>query len=159
VWAPQVGAHVAWTLDCFTADVTAKFAMGPSTQVVDIGGFTMLYPPAPATKTLLAAGGILAQQTNIPGHTSHGRLVVIPEVAGQLSYEVCDCLRLWVGYSFLYVSEVVRPGNQIDRTVNPAFIPSDQSFHAFNAPPRPALDVHQSSFWANGVNFGVQLRF
>jgi hypothetical protein len=159
VYAPQVGTHVGWALGRFSADLTGKFAMGTGTQAVAVAGSSLLFPPPGPLHSVAALGGILAQPTNMPGQTIHGRFVVVPEVNGRLAYEVFDGLRLWAGYSFLYVSDVVRPGNQIDRTVNPTQVPSDQLFGAFAGPARPALEVHHTSFWAHGVNFGLEVQF
>jgi hypothetical protein len=53
-----------------------------------------------------------------------------------------------VGYTFLYISSVVRPSDQIDRSVN-------------IAPPntRPAFSFHATDFWTQGVNLGLEIRF
>jgi hypothetical protein len=67
-------------------------------------------------------------------------------------------VQVYAGYNFLYWSNVIRPGDQIDRTVDLTFVP--------NAPPvppsgqnRPAPTFGQSDFWAQGVQFGVQFRW
>ena len=46
------------------------------------------------------------------------------EALTRVGYRVTDCIRVNVGYNFLYWSEVARPGEHIDRVVNngrPAF--------------------------------------
>jgi hypothetical protein len=159
VYVPQIGGHVRYTSDRLSADLTAKVGLGCATEKVSIYGTTWFNPPFPAVRSQLAAGGILAQTTNMPGGTATGRFVVVPEVAGRVSYEVLDGLFLSVGYSFLYLSEVVRPGNQIDRVVNPNNVPTDQDFGKFVGPARPAFEMRHSSFWAHGVNLGAEFRF
>jgi len=71
---------------------------------------------------------------------------------------------VFVGYDFLYISDVARPGNQIDGGVNlfrtslvqqanpPIAAPA-------NDPSRPAFSAAQSNFWAQGLNLGAEVRF
>jgi hypothetical protein len=54
---------------------------------------------------------------------------------------------------------VARPGAEIDTRVNPFVVPSDQRFGTGPAGGHPLFDFHNSDFWAQGVNFGVTLRF
>ena len=58
--------------------------------------------------------------------------------------------------NFLFLSNVARPGNQIDRTVN--------TTQLFGTPPvvgpaRPAPLFNQSDFWAQGVNVGLEFHW
>jgi len=66
-----------------------------------------------------------------------------------------------VGYSFLYISGVARPGDQIDRAINPNQAPAITVANPppLNGPSRPAFPAADSDFWAHGVNLGVRLRF
>ena len=56
-------------------------------------------------------------------------------------------------------NDVVRPGNQIDRVVNPNIVPTDQDFGVAGGPRRPAPLFNSSDFWAQGVNFGLHFRY
>ena len=62
-------------------------------------------------------GGVYAQPSNI-GSYNRNELSAIPEVGVNVGCQLTAHLRALVGYSFLYIAEVVRPGDQIDRTVN-----------------------------------------
>ena len=71
----------------------------------------------------------------------------------QVGYQVTDNLRAFVGYNFVWLSSVARPGDQVDLTVNPA---------AFGAPPgaavvpaRPAGGVNPTDFYVNALSFGM----
>jgi hypothetical protein len=64
-----------------------------------------------------------------------------------------------VGYSFLYWSNVVRPGDQIDRTVNFTQVPIDPTNGPLSGSARPALMPRQNDFWAQGFNFGIEIQF
>jgi len=84
---------------------------------------------------------------------------VIPEVGVQLGYQFNPHVRAFVGYDFLYCSDVARPGQQIDRGVDTARIPSSVSVGAPAGPARPAFLFKNGDFWAQGVSFGLELRF
>ena len=57
-------------------------------------------------------------QSNI-GHFSQSQFAVVPEIGVKLGYQLTPNLRLQAGYNFLFWSNVVRPGQQIDTSVNP----------------------------------------
>ena len=71
-----------------------------------------------------------------------------------------------IGYDFLYWSSVVRPGDQIVPEASagaktpPPFgqVPTFPGFGP-GAAPVPPVPYQTSSFWAQGLNFGIGLRF
>jgi hypothetical protein len=83
---------------------------------------------------------------------------VIPEARLQVGYDVTRRLRATVGYDFLYVSDVLRPGNQIDANVN-----ANQSglfgTGTIQSPALPAPLLQRSDYWAQGITFGLEFRF
>ena len=68
--------------------------------------------------TGITPGGLFAQPSN-SGTTSRNVFAVAPEVAMQVGFDWTPRLRSFVGYNFLYMSNVLRPGNQLDRNINP----------------------------------------
>ena len=71
-------------------------------------------------------------------------------------------IRLSMGYTFLYWSDVVRPGDQVDRVVDFTKVPSFQPLPAgFPAAPqnRPAVLFKENDFYAHGLNFSVLFKF
>jgi len=92
----------------------------------------------PGLGTTLAVGATAFVQ-----HFSNvSRFAVVPEVNLNVGYQFADWARAYVGYDFLYASDVAQPGEQI----NPAGL--------IFAPVQPHTD-----FWAQGVNFGLEFRF
>ena len=66
-----------------------------------------------------------------------------------------DGIRAYVGYTFLYLSNVSRAGSQIDPVVNSSQIPPGTLMGAA----RPAFIRQDTDFWAKGINFGLEIRF
>lgn len=69
-----------------------------------------------ATRTF--PGGYFALPINIGDH-SRTAFAVVPEIKFNLGYRVTPAATFYVGYGFLYASKVARPGNQINRNINP----------------------------------------
>ncbi len=130
-----------------------KLALGNMHQIVNADGFTT--PVFPGTgDTSVGSGGLLVLPSNI-GQRTRDRFAVIPELNLKLGLDITKNIRFWVGYDFLYLSEVVRAGDQIDLTVNtnqmPPAIPG--------GPARPMVLFRTSDFRAQGVNFGLECRY
>lgn len=142
---------------------TTKVAMGNIYQIVNIDGATTFSAAGLPTTTL--PGALLASTTNIGRYTAN-RFGVLPEASLKLGINLTDHLRLFIGYDFMYLNNVVRPGDQIDPNVNQAFRPSilgpgfANTLPAAAAGPRqPAVLFKTSDYWAQGLNFGLQYRY
>ena len=89
--------------------------------------------------------------------TTRDRFSVVPEVGINVGYQVTDHINVFVGYSYLYWNNVVRPGNEINLALNSTRTPV--SLVPPTGPIAPIFSFRDSDFWAQGVNFGVGLRF
>ena len=136
-----------------------KFAMGDMHEQVNING-SLAYTPLPGGTTTAFNTGILANGTNVGNHQSD-RFAVIPEMNLKLGFDINEHWRIWAGYDFLFVSNVVRPGDQIDRRINTSQIPlpAPLGAQALVGAALPAVLFRTTSFYAQGVNFGVQYRW
>jgi Putative beta barrel porin-7 (BBP7) len=105
----QMGAQAGVRCGRWELDVLGKIAFGNTHQIVEQG----------------------------PGHLNRDRLGVVPEANINLGYHVTGCVKVYVGYSFLYWSNVARPGDQLTRFAT----------------------VRSTDFWAHGINFGVEARY
>jgi hypothetical protein len=153
----QLGARGEARRGPWFVNVQGLIALGDTHEVVTINGATALIPVA-GTPTV-SANGLLTQPTNI-GRFSRDQFAVVPEVDVNVGYQVTDHLRAFVGYTFLYWSDVVRPGDQIDRVLNPNQLPATLGASGlFGGPARPAFSFHGTDFWAQGINFGVEFRY
>ena len=66
-------------------------------------------------------------------------------------------LKLYAGYSLLWVSTVARAGEQIDPVVNMTQFPIRSGNGPLVGPARPAFHFDGTDFWAQGLNFGLEL--
>jgi hypothetical protein len=149
----QVGMLIELKRGCWSLDMRGKIALGGTTQTAQIGGSeldTSLNTGAQARFN----SGLLALPSNI-GRFSRDQFSVVPEVGINIGYQVCEHLRLFVGYNFIYWNNVSRPGGLIDPVLNT----TQQSGGTLVGPARPAFAFHNTDFWAHGVNFGLELRY
>lgn len=152
----QVGARAGFAFGLLSASVTGKLAMGPTRQTVNING-GVLQEGALAPTPGAFAGGFFTQPSNI-GNRHRNHWSVVPELAAQLAYEFLPGFRAFVGYDFLYWTQVVRPGNQIDRVLNLSQSPV-LGAGTLAGPARPAPRFDRSDFWAQGFTFGLMAQF
>lgn len=136
----QLGGRVSWAGERFSVEASAKVALGATHQ----GSITQAGPGATTPGTF--PGGFFAQPTNIERSTSDA-FSVIPSVDLKVGYQITPRLRGTVGYDFLYWSNVVRPGDQIDRSINltqsPVLTPGQWNPRR---PGRPGEAVPQQQF-------------
>jgi hypothetical protein len=152
----QVGVQTAFNYHRLTLTATGKIALGTIHQQVEINGQTTASVGGLSATT---PGGLLALGTNSGGF-GHYEFAIAPEGAVQLVFQVTDKIHLTAGYTFLYVNNVVRPGNLIDRNINPTQLPSSQVFSSTPpVPASPTFDFNRTEFWVQGITFGVGFTF
>jgi hypothetical protein len=158
----QVGAVAEYRRGEYFVDLLGKVALGDMHQVIDIDGSTVFGLPLSGGAPMVAKGGLLALPSNI-GQFSRDRFAVVPEVDINVGYQVTPHLRAYVGYSFLYSSSVVRPGDQIDLHVNPLQLPLLRALPGgaipVVGPARPAVVFKDTDFWAQGISLGLEFQF
>lgn len=158
----QLGLDGEYKLfDRFSLHGTFKLALGNMSQAIDIDGASVQRIGNGAA--VRETGGVYALTTNI-GHHTRNTFTAIPEFGLRVNYDVTDNLRLYAGYSALYLPDVLRAGNQIDTTVNSNFIPFVRNNPAVapfanTGPQRPAVLFNSSGMWAHGVNFGLEYHY
>ena len=143
----------------FFVEMTGKAAFGTNYEVVTIDGATHLITaasPVPLLRTF--PGGVYAQPSNM-GRVTQTRFAVVPEGTFKVGLKLGDRGRFYVGYNFLYLSDAVRPGDQIDRTLNPSQIPLVGQGGPLVGPDRPRAVIHHTDFWVQGLVIGLETRF
>ena len=147
----QFGTRADFFYKRFTFSILAKVAIGMSNESVDIHGATSVN-----TQPATAYGAGLLAGTEYGGHFTHNAFAVVPEFGVNLGFQLTDHIRVAAGYNFLYWSNVVRPGDQIDTAINTAFVPMTG---ATGGPARPAFNFRSTDFFAYGVNFSLEVRY
>ena len=143
----QLGLKGEWCWNRWSLDGKAIVAIGNVSEEVDVLGSKVM-------NGAVSAGDLLTQSgTNIGVHRRN-RFAWSPEVGLNLGYRFTDHVRAFVGYDFLYLSDVVRAGQQVNLAVNPNPLGG-----MTGGPAQPAFIFHPSDFWAQGVNFGLEFRY
>ena len=152
----QVGAEAGARFGPVTIDVRCKIAMGQMQQVADVNGATeALNPDGSMT---LFRGGLYALRSNT-GRRQRDELAFIPEVGLNAGIQLTRHLKLFVGYTFLWISTVARAGEQIDSEINVSQFPIRSGDGPLVGRTRPAPKFHGTDFWAQGLSFGLELRY
>ncbi len=153
----QVGLQNMLMKGRYFVGLNAKVALGSTYQVSNIVGTSTLSGTGAAPTTV--AGGLLALPSNMGLH-SRDAFSVVPEVGVNLGFELFKHVRIYGGYNFLYWSDVVRPGDQIDRAINTTQVPTSLAFKPGPATPaQPAVLNSTTDFFAHGFNAGVAIRY
>jgi hypothetical protein len=153
----EIGARGGLRWGRVTADVFGTLSLGGMNEVLNTSGSKSVVAGVPGFPAFSGSlpGGFFTEPSNI-GQQSKNVFAVVPEVGLQLGYLFSPHFRAFVGYNFLYVSNVVRPGNQIDPTVNTTQL---LGTHPLIGPARPMPLFNQTDFWAQGVTFGLEFRW
>jgi hypothetical protein len=151
----QVGAESEVRFGSVVLTTALKLALGKTQQTVKIAGDSVAFEPPTQTLTIDPTRGFLAQPTNI-GRYRKSDLGFIPEVTVTVAWDFNTYIRAWVGYNFLWWSDIVRPGDQIDPWINLQPIGSPPFL---GVPFRPTVPFTSTDFWAQGLTFGLQVSY
>jgi hypothetical protein len=137
----QIGTQLSYLWGRWSITGTAEVAIGATHEVVNVNGFTTIFPTngPPAS---FSGGNFATQQI---GRYWTDRFALAPQAQLKIGYQITPWMRAEVGYDFLFLSSVARPGNQIDNT--------------FDGVSHPSVPLTGSSYWAQGLNLGLQFRF
>ncbi|NOY42215.1 MAG: BBP7 family outer membrane beta-barrel protein [Planctomycetes bacterium] len=167
----EVGFMMEWERRRWSLGFLSKVAIGNTRQRVDISGSTSIDGAAAVDGGLLAQRYVHPGADLIPGNADDfvvgniGRyerdeFSMIPELGATLGYRITPRLKLTFGYTLLYWSNVLRPGDQIDIDVNGNLIPSVAVVPAtVVAGDHPRFDFRQTDLWAQGINLGGEYRW
>ncbi len=153
-YGPEVGTKVRFRDQNFTIDIQGKLAVGPNRQELTIAGATAVTQPT--GRVLVDSDQALYAQPSNIGRYQHIPTVWVPEVSVDLGLDLTERCRVKVGYTFIWISDVARPTDQINQIVN---------IQPINAPSQigPAVPtfggIRQRSMWIQWVNFGLEFFF
>ena len=140
--------------------MNAKVALGTMQQRVSVNGYLETNDYTNYGPTQIYPGGYFALPTNIGDH-SRNAFAVVPEIAFNLGYRLTPQTTVHLGYSLLYASGVARPGDQMNRNINPTMTVSWGNDPPVKpvGPAQPTFAVNTSDLWAQSLSIGVAYRF
>ncbi|WP_436717603.1 BBP7 family outer membrane beta-barrel protein [Roseiconus lacunae] len=130
-----------------------RVALGNNEQTLQISGNTTRTQSG-VTDTF--DGGLYALRSNSGTH-KRDEFAMIPELGLRFGYRLTDRLHASIGYSVLYLPNVARASEQIDRDLNSGLIPEETN--PLIGPLRPQVLWVHSDYLAHGVHFGGELHF
>ena len=152
---PQIGYSFGRQYGNFEWSGRASVALGVTHQETDITGIQLRQRPGEAAEQF--RGGLLAAGPNI-GRFNSNKFSVVPEATINLGYRITPRIKTYVGYNFIYWTNVLRPGDQIDRVVDLTFVPNGVPGASFTAN-RPLPTFRQSDLAIQGIQFGLEMNW
>ncbi len=145
----QVGLVSTWWKNNWFAEVSGKFGLGANTKQVDVLGRTTTTIPgaAPAVND----GGLYV----LPGQSGRHEETDISflfDTGVNVGRRITRNVKVSVGYNLFVMTNVVRPGDVLNRSLDPAFLPPTTLTP-------PALTIGDSSLFAHGLSGRVQLQY
>lgn len=156
----QAGLRANVEAGRFAAAATLKLAAGTMRQSTRVDGFLVTNDFTSFGDAQTFVGGYFAQPSNIGTH-SRNRFAMVPQAALDLGYRITDSATLSLGYDFMQVGKVLRPGNQVGRTINTTQSTSftEEPSPTPSGPLQPDFRYRDSSLRVQGVNLRFSLTF
>ena len=149
----------------WSTDLMMRLALGNNHQRVNIQGSSLLTTTTNnTTRTIFQSPntGIYAAPSNI-GLYQQDVLAVIPELGATLGYQLTQRIKLTAGYTFIYWSRVVRPGDQMDREINSLnnglLTAPAAALNPRISPDKPQFEFKETDYWVQGLNLGGEYRW
>ena len=150
------GAEFGVVYECcrgpWSVELLSRLSLGNSRRRVGAAGVTRTRAQGVEFSD---PGGLLALSSNI-GNYSDDKFVAIPELGINLGYQLTKRMRFIFGYSILYWDRVARAGDQVDLRVNTDLLPPPLDT---DGPALPSLTFRDTSYWATGINLGLDCRW
>jgi hypothetical protein len=150
----EFGLRTTFLMDRFFLQVLTQVDVGQMYNTVTVNGSSQVSVPGAATSNRV--GGLLALPSNI-GTFTGWKWVALPEISTMFGYQFNDNVKFKIGYSVLALSDVTRPGDQIDLTVNTTLLPGNGPATGPTRPAPPAF--RRAEVWVQSLNLGVEISF
>ena len=152
----DLGWAVKTTRGNWVMDGSIRLAVGNTRQSVSISGVSVISDPSSIPTQQTHDAGFLALDSN-SGQYTQNEFTVVPEFAINLGYQVTDHLRFMIGYTGIYWSNVVRPGQHISRDINPNQLPPVAT--PIVGTNRPGFAFDTTDYWIQGISLGGEYRW
>ncbi|MEM6468532.1 MAG: BBP7 family outer membrane beta-barrel protein [Planctomycetota bacterium] len=149
----QLGVVHRMVLNYAFLESTFRIALGQNEQSLRIGGTTSIDDNGVVSNF---NSGFLAQRTNSGLH-KRDEFMLVPELGIRLGIQLTRRLYATIGYSALYLPNVIRGTEQIDTDINPGLFPVEAN--PLTGGLRPRVLFVQNDYLAHGIHFGGELQF
>jgi hypothetical protein len=152
----QLGSELTVFVGRLSMALSTKVALGGTHEIALIEGMSTYRAlsgqvvPLPFSELVFPSNA---------GRYSRDIFTVVPELGVHFGYDVTSHIRVTAGYTFLYMSNAIRPGDLIDTTVNLTQAQAAIGGRAMTGPQRPTFAGNATDFWAQGVDVGLELRY
>lgn len=150
----EFGGNWMWQSDRWTWEVQPTLAVGEVRRQIELDGSTRTLVPGLADTT--KDGGFLVRADDI-GRFEDREVAILPQVRANIAYCLGCNWKFNVGYNFMYVNNVFRPGNFINTTL--------AGSQLGQAPPVGVLggnqirDRRDSDVFLHGLSLGLTYNF
>jgi hypothetical protein len=138
----------------FSATFQFRMGVGANLQSLSTDGTTTL--TTGSIRTASTPG--LTTGSSSPGNYTSTQLSLAPELNLRLGYNVTKRIAVTASYQYLYISNVARLGDQVNRNIDPRSVPSSQ-FFSNSFPTNRDVTIRQTDFWLHGFTAGLMLTF
>lgn len=155
-YGAQVGTSFEWWLAprvLFTG--WGKLGVGGMLETVRLDSVTSTVSGATVTA---GPGGLLGPVVgNV--NSSHVKYAVIPEFNINFGYQVTRNIRTLIGYNFMYVTTVARPGDQISFSSSTTQFTIAGTQSSSGNVLQPNFTYKDTDFYVQGLTTGIELRW
>jgi hypothetical protein len=151
-----LGVRPTFHLGRLSVETDLKLSIGATHQILNVGGTSTLGSPDGSIQSV--PGGLLAVASN-SGAFTRDVFTIIPELGVNVGFQLTRNVKLFAGYNLFFWSNVVRPGDQLNNTVDSRQVPTDPSFDPTATVTQPGPSFVTRSFWGQGVAVGLEIGF
>lgn len=178
----QLGLKLHYASNEWELQGGAKVGAGALDQEIDINGYSQTYSGnlfflTHNTAGVTLPGGVFAEPTN-SGNYKKREVAALVEASFRGTCYVTSNIKLSLGYRFLWLNKIARPGDQIDRRINttltalgnasretvgtgpgPIAFGSPGPAPAPEGPNAPKFNAKTSNFWMQALCIGIEIDF
>jgi hypothetical protein len=152
-YGTTLGLRGRYTFGPMFVEGTGRVSFGASQEVLTVNGGYADFGTMFASTS--GPYGTFAMPAN-EGKFSQTHFAVVPEVQLKVGYNITQSIAVTMGYDFLFDSNVIRPGDQLNRN-----IPKGQTFQQDGTAASltsPARLFKTTTFYAQGISIGLVFR-
>ncbi|MGE0759081.1 MAG: BBP7 family outer membrane beta-barrel protein [Pirellulaceae bacterium] len=141
--AATIGAACRYEQGLWSLDLMGKIGLGNMRETVTISGESVTDNPPIGTPDNVVAAGLLASGVNL-GTFTQDDFCVSPEINVKVIYHLAQNVDISLGYTFVYWSHLVQPGDQIDPSLR---VPADR------------FVIRDTESWIHAFTVGAAFQF